>query len=75
MKCQFNQLTQLIVSDNTSLTELFCGGNKLTRLDVTGATALILLDCGPDPFGESNPFDCVFGLTEKCTLKGKDRCN
>ena len=26
-------------------------------------------------YNESNPFDCVFGLTEKCTLKGKDRCN
>ena len=43
--CSVNKLTELDVSKNTALTELYCGGNKLTELDVSKNTALYELYC------------------------------
>ena len=45
LECQFNELTSLDVSQNTSLTHLLCGGNQLTELDVSKNTNLIVLSC------------------------------
>lgn len=45
MGCEFNQLTALDVSKNTTLTHLFCESNQLTALVVSGATALTTLYC------------------------------
>lgn len=32
LNCDYNQLTSLDLSNNTALTELYCGGNPLTKL-------------------------------------------
>ena len=45
LKCAYNQLTSLDVSQNTALTILGCGGNLLTSLDVSQNTALTSLAC------------------------------
>ena len=45
LKCGFNQLTSLDVSENTALIHLNCMSNQLTSLDVSENTALIYLGC------------------------------
>ena len=46
LRCSFNQLTTLDVSNNTSLLELSCYTNQLSALDVSNNTALEYLECG-----------------------------
>ena len=41
----FKALTKLNISNNTSLTSLYCNGNALTSLNVTGCSALQTLYC------------------------------
>jgi Leucine-rich repeat (LRR) protein len=43
LNCEFNQLTSIDLSSNTSLNSFYCGGNQLTSLDVSNNTALINL--------------------------------
>ncbi len=43
--CDYNQLTNLDVSNNTELTDLDCSSNQLTNLDVSNNTELTDLDC------------------------------
>ena len=45
LSCEENQLTNLDVSQNTSLTRLDCNWNQLTSLDVSGCTSLTWLEC------------------------------
>ena len=45
LRCYFNSLESLDVSQNTALTYLGCNYNKLTSLDVSGCTALTKLMC------------------------------
>ena len=45
LRCFYNQLTSLDISNNTALTSLSCYSNQLTTLDVSSNTALELLDC------------------------------
>ena len=45
LRCDYNQLTALDVSQNTALTDLSCSSNQLTALDVSRNTALTYLDC------------------------------
>ena len=51
MSCSNNQLTQLDLTHNSALAELWCYSNQLTELDVNANTALTLLQC------ENNPGD------------------
>ena len=44
--CNYNQLTELDVSQNIWLEYLFCGVNQLTELDMSKNTALNELHCG-----------------------------
>lgn len=46
MNCGYNQLSNLDVSQNTALTELYCYVNNLTSLDVSKNTNLTSLECG-----------------------------
>ena len=47
LDCNNNRLTELDVSKNTKLTELYCMGNwQLSELDVSNNTALKILWCG-----------------------------
>ena len=43
--CYYNQLTELILSDLTSLETLLCDVNQLTEIDVSSLTALVDLSC------------------------------
>ena len=43
--CYDNQLTTVVVSENTALEQLICSNNQLTTLDVSKNTALIWLNC------------------------------
>ena len=45
LNCSENQLTNLVVSENTALTGLYCYENQLTSLDVSTNTALTGLYC------------------------------
>ncbi|MDC1025158.1 leucine-rich repeat domain-containing protein [Flavobacteriales bacterium] len=45
LHCQYNQLTSLDLSYNTSLTFLNCYGNQITSLDLSNNTDLALLNC------------------------------
>lgn len=45
LSCDANRLTEIDVSNNTSLTYLRCKNNKLSALDMTKNTALIFLFC------------------------------
>ena len=45
LECQGNQLTTLVVSENTTLEQLICYSNQLTKLDVSKNTSLIWLNC------------------------------
>lgn len=45
LSCDANRLTEIDVSNNTSLTYLRCKNNKLSTLDMTKNTALIFLFC------------------------------
>jgi len=45
LNCHTNQLTQLDVSNNTSLLYLYCSSNQLTSLDVSNNTQLLELFC------------------------------
>ena len=45
LNCWRNQLTNLDVSQNTALTDLYCAFNQLTSLDVSNNTALTVLHC------------------------------
>ena len=45
MFCNNNQLTELVVSDNTSLRNLNCSFNRLTSLDVSNNTEFVVLNC------------------------------
>ena len=47
--CYSNQLTELDLSNNTSLRVLSCANNQLTTLDVSNNTALTALYCGGNP--------------------------
>ncbi len=42
----FKALTKLNISNNTSLTSLYCNGNALTNLNVSNCTTLATLHCG-----------------------------
>ena len=42
----FKALTKLNISNNTSLTSLYCNGNALTSLNVSNCTTLATLHCG-----------------------------
>ncbi len=46
LQCSDNQLTELDVSHNTALQELYCGNNQLLKLDLSHNTALEHLACG-----------------------------
>ena len=46
LNCSGNQLTSLVVSNNTALIFLDCSGNQLTTLNVSNNTALTFLGCG-----------------------------
>ena len=52
MDCSNNQLTELDVSKNTALTELYCNKNQLTKLDVSNNTALTTLYCASNKLTE-----------------------
>ena len=56
LRCNYNQLTSLDISQNTALTCLWSHSNQLTSLDVSKNTALTYLDC------DDNKFDCEFLL-------------
>jgi hypothetical protein len=45
LSCNFNQLTNLEMSDCTKLTELCCRNNHLTSLDMSSCNELTYLDC------------------------------
>jgi len=45
LRCSYNQLTSLDLSQNTALTYLNCRNNWLTSLNVSASTALDLLHC------------------------------
>jgi Leucine-rich repeat (LRR) protein len=45
LRCDYNQLTRLDVSQNTALNYLECHNNALTSLDVSQNTALNYLEC------------------------------
>ena len=45
LDCYFNQLTSLVVSNNTALTYLNCYATQLTNLDVSANTNLTYLNC------------------------------
>ena len=45
LNCNYNQLTDLDISNNTALTYLNCRNNQLTTLDVSNNTALTTLYC------------------------------
>ena len=64
LRCNYNQLTSLDISQNTALTYLDCQNNQLTSLDVSKNTALTYLECG------GNQFDCdalksKYGITNE----------
>ena len=44
LRCNFNRITNLDLSDNRSLRYLNCNENQITSLDVSGCTALTELD-------------------------------
>ena len=46
LNCAFNSLTNLDLSNNTTLRELYCAFNSLTSLDLSNNNALTYLDCG-----------------------------
>ena len=52
LSCWENQLTELDVSKNTALKELFCFSNQLTALDVSKNTALEILSCSDNQLTE-----------------------
>ena len=45
LQCSRNSITELDLSNNTALTELYCDYNNLTSLDLSNNTALTKLDC------------------------------
>jgi len=45
LRCGYNQLTSLDVSNNTALTQFSCQDNQLTSLDVSSNTALTFFNC------------------------------
>ena len=45
LRCGYNQITSLDLSDNTALQDLYCHNNQLTSLNVTSNTALKSLYC------------------------------
>lgn len=45
LECQYNLLSTLDLSQNTSLTELYCWDNQLSNLDLSQNTALEVLNC------------------------------
>lgn len=47
-----NQLTELDVSENTWLYELYCFGNELVRIDISGCIDLDGLDCSENQLTE-----------------------
>ena len=64
LRCNYNQLTSLDISQNTALTYLDCQNNQLTSLDVSKNIALTYLECG------GNQFDCdalksKYGITNE----------
>ena len=56
LRCFYNQLTSLDISNNTALTYLYCNSNQLTTLDVSNNTALTLLWCYDNP-GDGTQFN------------------
>jgi Leucine-rich repeat (LRR) protein len=49
LRCSGNQLTNLDVSNNSSLSRLFCGGNQITNLNLQNNLSLMILRCGNNP--------------------------
>ena len=45
LKCAYNKLSSLDLSQNTALNYLYCNNNQLSSLDVSPNTALTELDC------------------------------
>ena len=50
--CEYNQLTELDVRQNSELQELYCSDNNLTALDVSQNTALQTLSCNKNNLTE-----------------------
>ena len=45
LKCEYNQLTSLDVTQNVALENIYCNSNQLTSLDVTQNVALGYINC------------------------------
>ncbi len=45
LRCLYDQLTNIDITQNTALQWLYCGGNQLTSLNITHNTALQTLEC------------------------------
>ena len=52
LRCEYNQLTSLDVSQNTALEYLECNNNQITSLDLSANTALITLICNSNELTE-----------------------
>lgn len=46
LDCSFNKLTELDISKNIFLTDVFFGNNKLTNIDLTNNKNILFLSCG-----------------------------
>ncbi|MBS5725441.1 MAG: leucine-rich repeat domain-containing protein, partial [Clostridiales bacterium] len=57
--CYGNQLTELDVSNNSTLFFLWCGANQLTELDVSNNKALADLECYSNQLTKLNVSGCV----------------
>ncbi|MDT2598709.1 WxL domain-containing protein [Enterococcus hulanensis] len=52
LRCENNQLGELVLTGNTVMTELFCNNNRLTKLDITNCIALIKIKCDYNQLNE-----------------------
>jgi len=58
--CDNNQITALVMGDNTELEQLTCINNHLTNLDVSKNTSLYLLNCFNNRFSATE-LNMLFG--------------
>ena len=65
LKCGYNQLTSLDVSNCTSLTILECYYNQLTSLDVSNCTALQIIACCDNKIRGTNMDNLIASLPPK----------
>ncbi|MBE9489881.1 MAG: leucine-rich repeat domain-containing protein [Bacteroidetes bacterium] len=66
LRCNFNQLTTLDVSQNTALTWLDCLNNQLTSIDISQNTALTTLDCSSNKIATLNVSQNTFLTSLNC---------